>query len=403
MQAESVSPTSKYLFAFTLLSAVIALATISIPLVQAQTFHVIHSFSGSNGSDPMNGLVIDAAGNLYGTASAGGKATNGVVFMVTSKGVETVLHKFIGGVKDGSGPQGSLVRDSLGNLYGTTAAGGTHGAGTVFEVSGLVETVLYNFAGQNDGTGPQAGLTMDATGNLYGTTAAGGTSGNGTVFKLAVPSVAGGPWKESVLYSFGTGTDGATPVGGVVLDASGNVYGTTSAGGAYALGTIFQLTPGSPWTETILHDFQDANDGAVPYASLIFDKAGNLYGTATEGGANGGGTIFELTPSNDTWNFTSIYSVPGWGISGSFRSVVLDPSSGKLYGTTHCDGEYNSGTVYELTPSGGSWTYDQLYTFTGGKDGLYSFSNLVLNQGVLYGTTKYGGTSHKGVIFQVTP
>src|SRR5277367_2090457 len=150
MQAESVSPTSKYLFAFT-----IALAMIAAPLTQARTFHVVHNFSGSNGSDPMNGLVIDAAGNLYGTASAGGKATNGVVFMVTSKGVETVLHKFIGGVKDGSDPQGLVVRDNLSNLYGTTAAGGAHGAGTVFEVSGLVETILYNFAGQNDGAGPQ--------------------------------------------------------------------------------------------------------------------------------------------------------------------------------------------------------------------------------------------------------
>lgn len=403
MQPESASVTPKYLFVFILFAVVIALAMIATPLTQAQTFHVVHSFTGANGSDPMNGLVIDASGNLYGTASAGGKNANGVVFMVTSKGVETVLHKFIGGVKDGSGPQGLLVRDNLGNLYGTTAAGGTHGAGTVFEVSGLVETILYNFAGQADGAGPQAGLAMDAAGNLYGTTANGGTSGNGTVFKLAPPAVVGGLWKESVLYSFGTGTDGAIPVGGVILDASGNVYGTTSAGGAYALGTIFQLKPGTPWTENILHDFQDANDGAVPYAGLIADKAGNLYGAATEGGANGGGTIFELTPSNDSWNFTPIYSVPGWGISGSFRNLVLDPSSGKLYGTTHCDGEYNSGTVYELTPSGGTWNYDQLYTFTGGKDGLYSFSNLILNQGILYGTTKYGGTGHKGVIFQVTP
>jgi len=141
----------------------------------------------------------------------------------------------------------------------------------------------------------------------------------------------------------------------------------------------------------------------VPYAGLIAGQSGSFYGAATEGGNNGGGTIFELTPLNGGWNFSVVYSVPGWGISGSFRNVVLDSSSGNLYGTTHCDGDYNSGTVYELTPSGGTWDYTLLYTFTGGEDGLYSFSNLVLNQGKLYGTTKYGGTKNKGVVFEVTP
>ena len=386
---------STFLFAFTL-------AGVASHQTQAQTFSVVHSFTGEHdGGYPLNGFAADAAGNLYGTASSGGKFNNGVVFKITQKGAEVVLHAFKGG-KDGAGPDGFLVADGAGNFYGTTSAGGSYGQGTVFRITGSKETVLYSFAGQTDGSNPEAGLAIDAGGNLYGTTTAGGTAGNGTVFKLAPPAKQGGSWTESVLYSFGSNPDGANPVGGVSLDAAGNLYGTTSANGAYGYGNVFQLTLGTAWTEHIIHDFQNANDGAVPYAGLIADAHGNFYGAATEGGSSGGGTIFELTPSGGSWNFSVIDSIPGWGISGSFRNVVMD-LSGNLYGTTHCDGDYNAGTVYELSPSGGNWNYTLLYTFTGGKDGLYSFSNLSLNQGKLYGTTKYGGAKGNGVIFEVTP
>ena len=399
MGCERPAVRKKILVSFSLL-----LLAMASPVSHAQAFKVIHSFTGAAaGGDPVNGFVTDAAGNLYGTASSGGIYNNGVAFVVNAKGKETILHKFKGGA-DGSSPQGFLLRDSAGNLYGTTAAGGVYGAGTIFEITpALAETVLYSFTGHPDGANPLAGLTMDGAGNLYGTTAAGGTLGNGTVFRLSPPVKQGAKWSEKVLYSFASGTDGATPVGGVTLDASGNLYGTTSANGAYGFGTVFQLAAGVTWTETTLHNFQNASDGAVPYAGLIADSAGNFYGATTEGGVNGGGTVFELSPSNGSWNFSTIYSVPGWGISGSFRNVVLDPSSGKLYGTTHCDGDYNSGTVYALTPSGGNWNYSLLYTFKGGRDGLYSFSNLVLQKGTLYGTTKYGGTRNSGVIFSVTP
>ena len=381
---------------------VLALYAVAIPQAQAQTFSVVHSFTGEHdGGNPLNGFSTDAAGNLYGTASSGGKFNNGVALKLNKKGVETVLHAFKGG-KDGAGPQGFLISDSSGNFYGTTSAGGSYGQGTVFRLTGSKETVLYSFAGQTDGSDPEAGLAVDAAGNLYGTTAAGGSTGNGTVFELAPPVKQGGSWTETVLYSFGNSPDGSIPVGGVCLDAVGNLYGTTSANGAYGYGTVFLLTPGSVWTENIIHDFQNADDGAVSYAGLIRDQHGDFYGAATEGGSSGGGTIFEISSSNGTWNFNVIYSIPGWGISGSFRNVVMD-ASGNLYGTTHCDGDYNSGTVYELSPSGGSWNYTLLYTFTGGTDGLYSFSNLVLNQGKLYGTTKYGGTKGDGVIFEVTP
>jgi uncharacterized repeat protein (TIGR03803 family) len=207
---------------------------------------------------------------------------------------------------------------------------------------------------------------------------------------------------EKLLYSFGPGTDGAAPVGGVTFDAAGNLYGTTSAGGAAGQGTVFELKPGAGWTETILHSFQNGNDGATPYAGLVSDAAGNLYGAATDGGANGGGTVFELTPSGASWNFAVLASQPGWGISGTFRDLMLD-ASGNIFGTTHCDGDNSAGTIYELTPSGGSWNYILLYTFAGGSDGLYSISNLVMRNGKLYGTTIDGGANGAGVIYELTP
>jgi uncharacterized repeat protein (TIGR03803 family) len=396
MKPESISARGGRVFAFALM---IGLA-VAIPRVQAQTFSVFHNFGGNDGAVPLNGLT--AGGQVfYGTASSGGTSNNGLVFKISTIGTVTVLHNFAGGI-DGSNPQGSLIRDKAGNLYGTTTAGGASGIGTVFKVTGKKETVLYNFAGGTDGADPQAGLAMDTAGNLYGTTAAGGASGNGTVFRLAPPKTLGAPWTESVLYSFGKGTDGAVPVAGVTLDAAGNLYGTTSAGGAYNYGTVFQLRTGNVWTENILHSFKNGADGATPYAGLILDKAGNLYGAATQGGTGGGGTAFQLSSSNGKWTFTVLYSVPGWGISGSFRNLLLD-ASGNLFGTTHCDGGDSSGTVYELTPSGGAWTYKLLYTFTGGTDGLYSFSNLTLRQGKLYGTTAYGGAQGAGVIFEITP
>jgi uncharacterized repeat protein (TIGR03803 family) len=186
----------------------------------------------------------------------------------------------------------------------------------------------------------------------------------------------------------------------VAFDKSGNVYGTASAGGTYGYGTIFELEKSS-WKEITLHDFQDGDDGAVPYAALISDKSGNFYGAATEGGSAGGGAVFQLKPSGTSWTFNAIYSNPGWGISGSFRSFTID-ASGNLYGTTHCDGEYSSGTVYELSPSGSSWNFTSLYNFTGGSDGQYSFSNPVLVGNKLYGTTNVGGANGVGVVWSVT-
>jgi uncharacterized repeat protein (TIGR03803 family) len=398
MKSRTVSAAGKCVLAFTF---VLGQALVAAPRAQAQTFNVVYNFTdGSDGGNPLDGLTSDGAGNLYGTTYAGGASSNGTVFKV-SGGKETVVHNFAGGT-DGANPEGGLIRDAQGYFFGTTTAGGASGAGTVFAVSAAgKEVVLYSFAGGKDGFNPQAGLAMDASGNLYGTNSAGGANGNGTVFKLS-HSTKGSKWIETILYSFGTGSDGAVPLAAVKFEKAGNLYGTTSAGGSYGYGTIFQLTPaGSSWTENILHDFQDADDGAVPYGGLIADKSGNFYGSATEGGTGGGGTIYELTPESGGWTFTVLYSNPGSGVSGSYRNLALD-ASGNLYGTTHCDGADSAGTVYKLSPENGSWTYTSLYVFTGGTDGQYSYSNPVVEGDHVFGTTRQGGANGVGVVWEIT-
>ncbi len=388
----------------TLLPALAGGLLAAMPLAaRAGTLKVIYNFTGgSDGGSPVDGLMMDAKGALYGTASAGGAAGQGAVFQMTGHGTQQVLHSFTGGA-DGATPNGGVIEDDKGTLFGTTIAGGAAGAGTVYSVRGKTETVLYSFAGgTTDGSDPEAGLVMDASGNLYGTTMAGGASGNGTVYELIAPTSRKGTWTEKLLYSFGAGTDGANPVGRVMFDSAGNLYGTTSAGGASGDGTVYQLQAKAAWKETILHSFQGTNDGYTPYAGLVADASGNFYGAATAGGANGGGTVFELSPSGGGYSFSVIASQPGWGVSGTFRDVLVQPN-GVIYASTHCDGANNAGSIYQLTQSGGNWTYNLLYTFTGGNDGLYSISNLVLKAGKLYGTTIGGGLHGAGTVYAFKP
>lgn len=382
----------------------LALGLFATSGLQAQSFSVIHSFSGSDGSGPLAGLAIDSKGNLYGTTNSGGAHSAGAVFKANGSVQERVLYSFGSIANDGANPESSLIFDESGNLYGTTFSGGASGNGIVFKLTPKgVETVLYSFAGGTDGASPEARLAMDKSGNLYGTTTAGGVSGEGTVFEI---SKAG---QHSVLYSFGGGSDGTDPVAGVTLDAKGNLYGTTAAGGSYGYGTVFELKRlQSGWAERILYNFQMQADGGIPYAGVVFDHAGNLYGGTTDGGGGvggGGGTIFELSPSSGgVWTFSVLYSLYGWNISGPFRDLFFDAASGVIYGTTHCDGTYEAGTVYQLMLLGDTWAYTLLYTFTGGTDGLYVFSNLVIDKsGNLYGTTNTGGASGYGDIFKVVP
>jgi uncharacterized repeat protein (TIGR03803 family) len=373
-----------------------------IPLQgHAQTFKIVHDFSGeADGANPLNGLMLSSTGILYGTATSGGAYANGAVFSLAS-GKLALIHSFEAG-EDGAQPQSFLIQDKTGTLYGTTYAGGGYGDGTVYRIINKTETVLYRFGSHlHDGSEPEAGLAMDSAGNLYSTTTKGGVSGHGTVFMLLRGT--NGAYTEKILHNFGADPDGSTPVSGVTLDSYGNLYGTTAEGGKYGYGTVFELNKASSWAETILHSFENLSDGATPYAGLIVGPAGSLLGAATDGGENGGGTVFQLAPSSGKWTFSVLTSIPGWGVSGSFRNLMFDSANNTIYATTHCDGVHTAGTVYKLALVNGKWEYTLLYTFEGGNDGRFVFSNLVLSGGELYGTTNVGGTRNLGVIFSVTP
>jgi uncharacterized repeat protein (TIGR03803 family) len=335
---------------------------------------VLHSFSGEDGSDLYAGLIGDAAGNLYGTTAIGGVVSTacpsrncGVVFKLGPTGTETVLHTFAGYPTDGANPFAALLRDAAGNLYGTTNAGGAfspcfqtlfnNGCGTVFEVSATgTETVLYSFSGGADGADPFAELIRDAAGNLYGTTVGGGPSsvcggGCGTVFKLSPSGT------ETVLHTFSGGADGGAPVAGLIRDAAGNLYGTTTSGGSVnrlclgdgdTCGVVFRLSPTG--TETVLHSFT-RGDGANPNAGLIADSAGNLYGTTEFGGAYGRGVVFELSRCDSApsgYDFKVLYSFTG-GADGAFPIArLVRDATGNLYGTTYLGGTYDYGVVFRL-------------------------------------------------------
>jgi uncharacterized repeat protein (TIGR03803 family) len=404
------------------------------PQVQNGPEQILYAFQGGNdGGNPSGDLIFDQKGNLYGTTQEG--APYGTVFELSpnSNGgwTETILYSFQGGT-DGELPSSGLILDHAGNLYGTTESGGADKSGTAFELSpnsngGWTETILYSFLGSPDGEAPQ-GLIFDGSGNLYGATARGGLSvcahddPCGTIFELS-PNGSGG-WTETIIYAF-SDADGALPNPGLIFDQSGNLYGTTFGGGSgdcpfsgYGCGTAFELSPNGSggWTETRLYNFQDNTDGSTPEAGLILDQSGNLYGTAAEGGGSGNcnnvgcGTVFMLSPNGSgKWTETTLDSFQGPSDGGTPEAGLLFDQAGNLYGTTAAGGADNSGTVFELSPNGsGGWTESPLYKFQGGSDGAYPSSGVISDRtGNLYGTTFYGGGNGCfeslgcGVVFEV--
>jgi len=404
------------------LAMVFALTVVASQAAQAQTFKVIHNFTGGlDGSFPLAGVTMDRAGNLYGTASSGGNGS-GTVYRLKRQGSNWLVQPLYSFKQsDGAFPEARVIFGPDGTLYGTTTYGGAANQGTVFRlrppaavcktaICPWSETELYGFSGGADGASPGYGdVLFDQAGNIYGTTSAGGLltcapGGCGTVYELT-PS--GGGWTESVPYSFGTGggTDGAFPSNGMILDGAGNLYSTTFGGGSLGvggLGTVFQLTPpGSGWTENILEDFQGG--AGNPSASLIFDQQGNLYGATTTGGSGGGGTVFELTLSGGTWTLNPLYNFTGSSGCGPYGTLAMD-ATGNLYGTTYCAGPNGAGNVFKLTPPYGQQNYTSLHDFTGGSDGGYPTSNVILDaNGNLYGTATQGGSQGSGVLWEITP
>jgi len=366
----------------------------------------LYSFTnGTDGGYPYAGVILDSAGNLYGTTLYGGSAFVGVVYKVDPTGHETVLYSFTGKA-DGAYPAAGVVSDSAGNLYGAASGGGPAGAGAVFKLdTTLHETVLYGFPG-SDGSGPWAGVTQDSAGALYGTTTGGGSAGAGIVYKLDTTG------HETILYSFTGGADGANPYAGVILDSAGNLYGTAKGGGTYGAGVVYKLAPTGQYT--ILYTFAGSCcgfptiDGAQPNGGVIMDAAGNLYGTTTFGGSSGWGTIYKLDP---TGHETILHNFTNGSDGGQVYSGVTMDAAGNLYGTTLAGGTdfygFGAGVVYKLDPAGEETVLYNFCTQPGCIDGAGPLAGVVLDSaGNLYGTTASGGpsaTDDPGVVYKVAP
>src|SRR5262249_12724223 len=309
------------------------------------------------------------------------------------------LYSF-GGSPDAVSPAAGLIADGAGNFYGTATAGGKNAKGAVFELSPVAggefnETVLYDFARQADGGGPALPFLMDAARNLYGTTKVGGT-GNGVVFELSRQA---NKWKETVLYTFAGGSDGKFPVAGLVLDASGNLLGTTSRGGASDLGVVFQLSPSpSGWTEKVIHSFKAGTDGNQPQAGLVFDRSGRLYGVTLDGG------IYRLTRNKKTgvWHYKQLYCMCNTQSASVYGDVLVD-SHFHIYGTANSAQNESLGMVFEVAHVSGVWTLSKLHGFSGKPDGSMPRTGLVRDAaGNLYGTTLMGGANNFGAVFKVS-
>ena len=403
---------------------------------QAQTESVLHSFCSmsncADGSDPISNLIPDANGNLYGTTVAGGNVGGacpsfgcGTVFEISKLGVATILYKFSGS-PGGEAPSGTLIRDSNGNFYGTTQVGGnsggacpSDGCGTVFELvkngQTYTEEVLYAFPGGTSGAFPSFGVVRDTVGNLYFTApgqsppnCASSAVGCGLVFKITPAG------QEQVLYQFKGHGDGANPSASVVVDARGNLYGTTAWGGRfggvcviYGCGTVFKVTPAGK--EQVLYRFKGLADGLMPMGSMVLDAKGGLYGTTLMGGntknidcdiqASGCGVVFGWTKSG---GMAVLYTFSGYPVDGQNpRAELIFDKQGNLFGTTSGGGPSNDGTVFKLTPTG---VETVLHSFSGGADGISPRASLLLDvHGNLYGTTLYGGAFGAGTLFKVVP
>ncbi|SRR5258708_4389094 len=415
-----------------LLTALLAIC----PLASfAQSKKILHSFqSGTDGALSDTNLIPDGSGGFYGMTHVGGSSNCGgygcgTFFHLTQSAgawTETVLYSFPG-TPDVSQPTFELVRDKAGNFYGTSLGGGPVNWGTVFELSppsatggAWTETILYSFTGGLDGGFPFGGVVFGLNGGLYGVTAYGGpyktgdcyNNGCGVIFQLLPPSQKGGAWTESPIYNF---NPFEVTMGDVRLavDQQGRLFGAN--GNDYPHPSIFMLSPQTDgsWLYGQIYSFTGGVDGEVPDSGLIFDKAGNLYGTSM-GGQSIGGTVFQLLPPADgsnNWTFNILHSFAGPPTDGYAPAARLTlDQQGNLYGITTGGGfaakgcYYGCGTVFELSPSSsGTWTATLLHRFIGGNDGYEPQAPVTVSGGVVYGTTWLGGSANSGTIFAIRP
>lgn len=387
------------------LAVLLALLLFAAQSVQAQRETVLYNFAGgTDGLNPTSNLISDGAGNFYGTTLRGGflecsGVGCGVVFELSRNGGggwnESVLYSF-GGGKDGANPFiAPVIFDKSGNLYGTTEFSGKHGFGVVYQLrhsrKGWKAKGLHSFTFKNSFGHPASGLVMDAQGNLYGTTSE--YQATGGVFELTHS----GTWHEQTIYNAPTSC-------GLTMDGSGNLYGTTNS-------TVFELSPNGNggWTATVLYTFTGVPDGIGPWTAPVIDAVGNLYGTTYSGGATNNGTVYELTPTKNAkggaqWTEQILYSFAG-GTDGALPigQPVLD-AAGNIYGTTQKGGDLDYGTVFELIPVGGGGYQEKILWSFHGTDGAGSMAGLILDgTGTLYGTAPGGGSYGAGVVFAVTP
>jgi len=392
----------------------ITVALLATAAWAASATKLIYSFTGGgDGEYTDTELVRDSAGNLYGSSVQGGTFGGGTVFVVTPAGVHTVLYNFTGGA-DGGEPYKGVTLDGQGNLYGTAVTGGggscEGGCGVVYKLSNSggtwTQSVIHAFTGA-DGSGPGAPVSIDKHGNVFGTTPTGGANGMGTLYRMAPDG--SGTYTFRVIHTFTGGADGGGgSAGPLLIDAAGNLYGACTVGGVNGFGTVFKVSAvQGQWQLTTLYAFKDQPDGALPYGSVILDKLGNLYGTTYYAGANDVGTVYKLTHSSGAWTESVLYSFKGGTDGASPISSLAADTAGNLYGTTSDGGaaSCSCGVIFKMTKgSGGKWTESVVYRFPGKPSPGFAYNGMVSDgAGNFYGATVHGGTGNDGAIYKFTP
>lgn len=372
-----------------------ALATPMLGTAHAGTFTVLHTFKDTpDGATPWPELLSNRGG-FYGTTLEGGTYNAGTVYKMNAKGRITILYSFLGG-SDGRRPLANVIADASGNLYGVTENGGSFDNGTIYRIApNGTETLLYNFTGGGDGGNSDAGLVMDKSGNLFGTTPTGGQYGAGVAFKLT----AGGTY--SVLHNFSDGNDGGYPEDSLLMDKRGDLYGTAITGGTHGFGVVYKIAANGNFK--VLYSFASGSDGQYPQARVIADKAGNLYGTTDFGGgigcsdASGCGTIFKLAPDGTE---TVLHAFTGGSDGAAAYTGVVADKDGNLYAATKAGGNSNGyGSLDELVADG---TFSVLHVFQGPTDGEYPDRGMIDRNGNFFGMTYTGGGDGWGTVYEIS-